>query len=264
MNTDDHAENRSHAETTPKKKWSILSVFKWIAGLLLLAVIGLVLMIGMRFLNDAKIPYTVSTDGITIPTFDEIVLPFSSNYVKDNQIQATGGCAFNLDDGPEELFLAGGQDQNDVIYRFVDGAFKDITSEIGYMREDMEEATMSATSLDADHDGDDDLIVTRKDSIWLYTNNNGKLSGQKLDAPMTDDTTPLSIAVCDLNRDGNFDMYVCGYLKKHLIEGYNIFNKEGYGGLSALLINNGDNTFSNKTEEAGLNLQAQYVSSRVL
>ena len=69
---------------------------------------------------------------------------------------------------------------------------------------------------------------------------------------MSDETTPLSIAVVDLNRDGHFDMYVCGYLKKNLIEGYNIFNKEGYGGRSALLINNGDNTFANKTEEAGL------------
>ncbi|MDA8563342.1 VCBS repeat-containing protein [Mariniblastus sp.] len=252
MNTEHHAGNGSHSENAPKKKSLILSIFKWIAGLLLLMVVGMALFVILRFRNDARIPYTVSTDGITIPTFDEIVLPFSQNYVKADQIQATGGCVFNLDDGPEELFLAGGQDQNDVIYRFVDGAFKDITSEIGYMRDDQAEATMSATSLDVDHDGDDDLIVTRKDSIWLYTNDDGKLSGKKLDAPLTDETTPLSIAVADLNRDGHFDMYVCGYLKKNLIEGYNIFNKEGYGGMSALLINNGDNTFANKTEEAGL------------
>ena len=252
MNTEAHAGNDSHAENTPKKKRSIFSILKWLFGLLLLVVVGMVLMIMLRFLNDAKIPYTVSTENITIPTFEEIVLPFSQNYVKADQIQATGGCAFNLDDGAEELFIAGGQDQNDVIYRFVDGAFKDITSEIGYMRDDQSEATMSATSLDVDHDGDDDLIVTRKDSIWLYTNEDGKLSGEKLDVPLSDETTPLSIAVADLNRDGNFDMYVCGYLKKNLIEGYNIFNKDGYGGVSALLINNGDNTFSNKTEDAGL------------
>ena len=252
MNTQDNAGNNSAAETTPKKKRTIWSILKFIVGLLLLIVIGLVVMIVVRFRNDAKIPYTVSTEGITIPTFDEFEFPFSHNYVKADQIQATGGCAFNLDDGPEELFLAGGQDQNDAIFRFENGAFKDITSEIGYQRDDLSEATMSATSLDVDHDGDDDLIVTRKNSIWLYTNDDGKLSGKKLDAPLTEETTPLSIAVVDLNRDGHFDMYVCGYLKKHLIEGYNIFNKEGYGGRSALLINKGDNSFENKTEEAGL------------
>jgi hypothetical protein len=111
---------------------------------------------------------------------------------------------------------------------------------------------MSATSLDIDKDGDNDLIVTRTSSIWLYTNEGGKLTGHKLDAPIANDTTPLSIAVADLNRDGAFDMYVSGYIKKTLIEGVNIFNKEGYGGTSALLINNGDNTFTDKTKESGL------------
>ena len=69
---------------------------------------------------------------------------------------------------------------------------------------------------------------------------------------MAEDTTPISIAVADLNRDGHFDMYVSGYIRKELIEGLNIFNQEGYGGTSALLINNGDNTFTNKTKESGL------------
>ncbi|MDB2686547.1 CRTAC1 family protein [Mariniblastus sp.] len=252
MNTADHVEHGSQPETPPKKKSWIGTIIKTVIGLLLLMVIAMAVFVVLRFRNDAAIPYSVSTDGVTIPTYDQIVLPFSQNYVKANQIQATGGCVFNLDDGAEELFLAGGQDQNDVIYRFEDGKFIDITSEIGYTRDDMAEATMSATSLDVDHDGDDDLIVTRKDSIWLYTNDDGKLSGKKLDVPLTEETTPISIAVADLNRDGHFDMYVCGYIKKELIEGYNIFNEKDYGGMSALLINKGDNTFDNLTKEAGL------------
>ena len=250
MNTADHSANETHPE---KKSSTIGRIFKWMVGLLLLMVIGMAAFVVVRFRNDAQIPYDTSAEGITIPTYKKIVLPFSQNYVKAKQIQATGGCVFNLDDdGVEELFLAGGQDQNDVIYRFEEGNFKDITSEIGYTRDDMSEATMSATSLDVDHDGDDDLIVTRKNSIWLYTNDGGKLSGQKLDATMTEETTPISIAVCDLNADGHFDMYVCGYIKKELIEGYNIFNEEGYGGMSELFINDGDNTFTKMTEESGL------------
>ena len=80
-------------------------------------ILCLALFVVMRFRNDARIPYEVSTEGIAIPTYDEIVLPFAHNYVKPDQIQATGGAAFNLDDGAEELFIAGGQDQDDVIYR---------------------------------------------------------------------------------------------------------------------------------------------------
>jgi len=239
-------------ESTGRKKRSIFSYLKWIPITIFTLVCLLALFVVLRFLNDAKIPYEVSTEGITVPAYTEIDLPFSHNYVKANQIQATGGCAFNLDDGAEELFLCGGQDQADAIYRFEGGSFKDITSETGLTKEDMSEASMSATSLDVDHDGDNDLIVTRKNSIWLYTNDGGKLTGAKLEVAMDEDTTPLSIAVADLNRDGHFDMFVCGYIKKEFIEGYNIFNKEGYGGKSGLFINNGDNTFTDKTEEAGL------------
>ena len=250
-----HNQNDGHEVTDSgvvRKKRSLFSYLKWIPILMFTLVCLMALFVIMRFLNDASIPYDVSTDGVSIPTYTEIELPFSHNYVKANQIQATGGCAFNLDDGAEELFLCGGEDQADVIFRFEDGAFKDITSETGITKEDMSEASMSATSLDVDHDGDNDLIVTRKNSIWLYTNDGGKLAGQKLDVALDKDTCPLSIAVADLNRDGAFDMFVCGYIKKEHIEGYNIFNKEGYGGNSGLFINNGDNTFKNITEEAGL------------
>ena len=239
-------------ESTGRKKRSIFSYLKWIPITIFTLVCLLALFVVLRFLNDAKVPYEVSTEGVNVPTYTEIDLPFSHNYVKANQIQATGGCAFNLDDGAEELFLCGGQDQADAIYRFEDGSFKDITAETGLTKEDMSEASMSATSLDVDHDGDNDLIVTRKNSIWLYTNDGGKLTGAKLEVAIDEDTTPLSIAVADLNRDGHFDMFVCGYIKKEFIEGYNIFNKEGYGGKSGLFINNGDNTFTDKTEEAGL------------
>jgi enediyne biosynthesis protein E4 len=47
-------------------------------------------------------------------------------------------------------------------------------------------------------------------------------------------------------------MYVAGYIKKELVEGQNIFNKEGYGRTSLMLLNNGDNTFIDITESSGL------------
>jgi hypothetical protein len=62
----------------------------------------------------------------------------------------------------------------------------------------------------------------------------------------------MSVGVVDLNRDGHFDMFVAGYIKKELVQGQNIFNQPNYGGSSQLFINNGDNTFTNATEKAGL------------
>jgi hypothetical protein len=46
-------------------------------------------------------------------------------------------------------------------------------------------------------------------------------------------------------------MYVAGYIRHDLVEGQNVF-REGYGGMSRLFINNGDNTFTDITEQAGL------------
>ena len=128
MNTEAHAEHGTNAENSPKKKSLIGKIFKWLVLVLLVMVIGMVAFVIVRFRHDAQIPYKTTTEGITIPTYERIELPFSQNYVKPKQIQATGGCVFRLDDDEvEELFLAGGQDQNDVIYRFEDGGFKDIT-----------------------------------------------------------------------------------------------------------------------------------------
>jgi hypothetical protein len=64
--------------------------------------------------------------------------------------------------------------------------------------------------------------------------------------------SPLSLAVVDLNNDGALDFYVSNYIKREYVEGQNIFKKEGYGGESFLMLNNGDNTFKNITDQAGL------------
>ncbi|QDU09031.1 FG-GAP repeat domain-containing protein [Gimesia aquarii] len=240
-------EETAKVEAPPKKK----SRKKYLL-LLLLIPLAAVLFIAIRFKLDANIPYDVSTAGITIPKFTESDIDFTHIYKKDTAIQSTGGAVISVDNqGAEELFLGGGEGQQDKLFRFVDGTFKDITAETGYEKES-QEATMSAIALDVDENGFDDLIVTTSSDIYLYKNDGGKFTRQKLDAKMAEDTTPFSVAVADINRDGHFDMYVSGYIRKELIEGLNIFNQEGYGGTSALFINNGDDTFTDKTKESGL------------
>lgn len=80
----------------------------------------------------------------------------------------------------------------------------------------------------------------------------GNFAPQKLNITFPSDTTPLSVAIIDINRDVHFDMYIYGYIKKELVEGQNIFNKQGYGGKSLMLLNNGVNTFTVITDSSGL------------
>jgi len=82
----------------------------------------------------------------------------------------------------------------------------------------------------------------------------GTFAGSKLDLDFDSKSVPLSIAVADLNRDGLFDMYVAGYMARKHVEGETIFNRV-YGGVSALYINQGNNSFKNVTKESGLYYQ---------
>lgn len=228
------------------------NILKCVLLFLLIPLTLLLLAVTVRFKMDAGVDYDVSTEGVDIPKFTSVDLDFVHVYDSKKSIQTLGSAILDLDGkGAEELFIGGGRGQGDVLYRFENGAFKDVTQEAALVKEG-DEATLSAVSLDVDKDGDDDLIVSRSKGVWIYTNDGGKLTGKKIELPIHEATSPLSVAVCDLNQDGHFDMYICGYLEKEKIEGLNIFNKKDYGGLSQLYINNGDNTFSDHTESSGL------------
>ena len=218
-----------------------------------LIVFTLLLVAGLFWLtaNDRAIDYDVSTHGINIPTFTEQTINYVPRYDKNNTIPFTASAIIDIDgDGIEEVFLGGGINQNDAFYRFENNIFNDITTQTGWKKA-TPDRTFSAIALDLDADGDTDLLITRQSGVWLYDNNNGQFSGVRLDLDFDEKSVPLSVAVSDLNRDGLFDMYVAGYIARKHVEGETIFNKE-YGGVSALYINKGNNSFENITKKSGM------------
>ena len=72
--------NDTYDQSAPyKKKKSILSYLKWIPIIMICLVSGLLTFVILRFRNDAEIPYNVSTEGITIPKYTEVEIPFVHN-----------------------------------------------------------------------------------------------------------------------------------------------------------------------------------------
>ena len=234
-----------------------MSVSKLLKSILCyLAIILLVLIAGLFWLtaNDRAIDYDVSYNGISVPEFDEQTINFVPSYDAEKTIPFTAGAVIDIDgDGVEEIFLGGGINQNDAIYRFENGLFKDITTQTGWSK-NTPDKTFSSVAFDYDHDDDSDLLITRQSGVWLYTNVNGKFSGEKLDLEFDPKSVPLSVAISDLNRDGLFDMYVTGYIAREHVEGETIFNQV-YGGISSLYLNQGGLKFNNITEESGLYYQ---------
>ena len=210
----------------------------------LLAILLLVVFVIVRFRMDANIDYDVSTEGVEIPQFTTVEIPWLQEHDNSTTLPFMASAVIDVDgDGTEELFLGGSRSQADAIFAFKDNQFVQINS--ASLTKVQGEATHGATALDVDKDGDTDLLVARTDGIWLHLNNGGTFSTTKLDAMMPEGTTPLGVGLADVNRDGHFDMFIGGYIRKDLVEGQNIFNKENYGGASQLFVNNGDNTFTN-------------------
>ncbi len=209
------------------------------------------IIIGMS-IQDRQAKYDVSAESLEIPAFSEIEIDFSHVYIKKRALPFMAGAVIDIDnDGIEELFFGGGVRQADGLFRFENERFINISDSAGLVKLGGE-STYGCVVLDVDNNGFSDLLITRESGVWLYTNNFGYFTGKKLAISMEKDTVPLSVAVADINRDGHFDLYVAGYKKNPLAPGRVPFNDNEYGGESVLLLNNGDDTFSDITDTAGM------------
>jgi hypothetical protein len=225
---------------------------KYIFIAMVALVVAMVLMVAGRAIMDRQIDYQVDLNGTVVPKFHELTLPFVNSNDGDASLPFLASAVIDIDgDGREELFLGGGHGQSDGLLSFDGEAFQ-AAEDVAGIAKDMDDASHGAVVLDVNRDGAQDLIVARESGVWLYENRGGRFTSRKLDLNLRDDTHALSVAVADLNGDGHFDMYVSGYIRNDLVEGLNIFNKEGYGGSSELYINRGDNSFDNRTAEWGL------------
>lgn len=192
--------------------------------------------------------------GKTHLRFREVALPFQNVLDPKVSLPFMAAAAIDIDgDGREELFLGGGRGQADGLFRFDGSGFVPMGS--GYaLAKGENDATLGAASIDIDGDGRVDLLVARESGVWAHMNSASGFASRNLHLPIDKDTTPLSIALGDVNKDGKVDFYVSGYIRSDKVEGQTIFTRP-YGGFSYLFVNNGDNTWRDATEEAGLKRQ---------
>jgi len=229
---------------------------KWIIPLVLVVIIGVILLF---FWKDTVNPYAANSLSIKdcdftvpdylIPKFDEVAIDFTHKFDSKHALPVMGSCLIDIDnDGIDELFVGGGKTQKDALFQYKNGGFKNISDKLPAKSGN----TLSAVSYDFNQDGFIDIIVTRDDNVSVLLNKNGSFTAQNIDIHLNKKTSPLSVTLGDVNQDGFIDMFVAGYIKKDLMEGQTIFNDKKYGGSSVLLLNNGDNTFTDITKTAGL------------
>lgn len=230
-------------------------------SLIFLGIIMTIVFLGLIvfFINDTRNPYqkpiilgcdyTVPTEEI--PVFEALDIPFQHQFVDEESLPLMGSALIDYDgDGIDEVFVGGGVEQKDAMFRYEDGIFKDISSEMKLPNKDF--PTLGAISYDWTNDGKVDLLVCRRDDVYLYENNGNGFDVQKMNVPVNEKSAPVSITLGDIDNDGDADMFLATYIHRYLMEGITIFNDMTYGSNSLLLRNNGDGTLTDITMDMGL------------
>jgi hypothetical protein len=194
----------------------------------------------------------------------------------DNIVEATGvgACFFDYNnDGFLDIYFVNGswtrgvsdnrgrdlrgKLRNQLYRNNADGTFADVTKET---RTGDGTFSSGCSAADYDNDGDVDLYVLNYGANVLYRNNaDGAFSDASEQSGLADPRWSLHAVWLDYDDDGWLDVYVANYLKYDDGKFRDFYAAQGYPGpLSysgepdALYRNNGDGTFSEVTQAAGI------------
>ncbi|MCH2114695.1 MAG: VCBS repeat-containing protein [Pirellulales bacterium] len=157
-------------------------------------------------------------------------------------------------DGLDDLYACDtGGLPNRLYLQNPDGTATDASATAGV---DIMEDSLGALLLDLDNDGDQDLVVATDPNILIYENDGTGVFVQKQSHVANSDA--YSLCAADFDQDRDLDVYVCGYnaLRPDAMGGGLPFplpyDDANNGGRNLLLRNEGSLTFTDATDETGL------------
>ena len=151
-------------------------------------------------------------------------------------------------DGFYDLFIPDGVESK-LFRNNGDGTFTDVTAEAGLSGLD---GVSTAIFADYDNDGFKDLFVSRtfKHNQLFHNNGNGTFTDVTAKSGIGEDCCTTVASWVDYDNDGKLDLYVGRYLDPRLDIPTTFYARNGLP--NQLYHNNGDGTFTNVTEKAGV------------
>jgi len=253
-----------------------------------LCLFGLTAMAGLAFASLAlaqkvTAPPSVPASAVSkYPTYEDVTDKAHLNFVNSfgeqklsSVLESAGqGCAWfdYNNDGLLDLYVLSGRylegvtdhskpdgkDATNHLYRNNgDGTFTDVTHEAGVAGKGF---AMGVTVGDYDNDGYEDIYVTNWNSSILYHNNgDGTFTDVTEKAGVQNNHWGIGAAFVDYDRDGKLDLFVGNYLKFDPKVKKVFYSAEAFAGpldyegdSNRLFHNNGDGTFTDVSERAGI------------
>ncbi len=176
-------------------------------------------------------------------TFTEIESPFTHQWDK-SVYPFHGAAVIDIDsDETYEIFIGGGEGQDDVLFSY-DGTFTEIEAGLSDTS-----ATYGVVSLDVDNDLDVDMIIARENGLFFYFNDKGQFTKQEIPVELEENSVVFTVAPGDVNKDGFVDLYVSTFVNAENFKSAR-YNDPEHGKENILLLNNGDNTFTDITQSS--------------
>jgi len=167
----------------------------------------------------------------------------------DEQL-GSGACFTDFDgDARPDLLLLGGA-RNAALYRNTGGRFTDVTAQAGLA---IKERATGCTAGDYDNDGRDDLVIGLEDGVAVFRNQgNGTFRDVTPGLGIRSGGIALGVSLLDYDHDGDLDLYVPEFLFPSCADCRIAFPSPVKARANHLWRNNGDGSFTDATDDAGL------------
>ena len=177
----------------------------------------------------------------------------------DDFAYLAGGAVIDTDNsGKERFFATTGSGQKDCLLEIgSDGKVTDIIDRVD-INNTM--ASFGAFAIDVDEDKLTDLFVTREDGLYLYRNKGGRFEGGLLYDKFEPRSIPVDIAVSDIDRDGDIDLYISTFIQGRFFTSVS-FNNAKNRQRNILLENIGDLQFVDSTAKFNLEFSQNVFTS---